>query len=168
MFYEKCRECRYVCRCCASHFMDNWPRCSECPNNRIEFTPSYHIVYCPLDGEKISRPLMDINGRLVRGIWSMTDWKIHKKLLDAGGIGPIVYIWPARANNKWYMEQKLVEKFLAEGRTVVYGRPQPNRRKLLGTSLYSLIVDRDMLTPEQYERADRIWNEYWKNKREGE
>ena len=65
MHYEKCRKCRYVCRCCASHFMDIWPKCSECSNNRCEFEPTEHIQYCPLNGEKIKRPLFDINGRII-------------------------------------------------------------------------------------------------------
>lgn len=51
--YEKCRECRYVCRCCASHFMEGWPQCARCPGNRIEFEPAAHIKCCPLDGKTI-------------------------------------------------------------------------------------------------------------------
>lgn len=65
MLYKKCRKCEYVCRCCASHFMDIRPRCNGCPNNRMEFEPAGHIHYCPLDGQKIKRPLFDINGKIV-------------------------------------------------------------------------------------------------------
>jgi hypothetical protein len=68
-------------------------------------------------------------------------WKIEKKLLEAGGLGPVVYIIPARGSGKLSAERERVEKFLAKGRKVVYGRP-----------------DYDMLTPKQYERADRILN----------
>lgn len=51
--YEKCRQCRYVCRCCASHFMEGWPQCARCPGSRIEFEPAAHIKRCPLDGSTI-------------------------------------------------------------------------------------------------------------------
>lgn len=61
MVYEKCRKCRYACRCCASHFMDIWPRCSECPNNRLEFSPATHITNCPIDGQKIQSPFGESN-----------------------------------------------------------------------------------------------------------
>jgi NDP-sugar pyrophosphorylase family protein len=94
------------------------------------------------------------------------DWKIHKKLLDAGGLGSVVYILPARCNNKLALEQEIVNKLLSEGRTVVYGRPK--QRQLRGTSFAGICVDIDILTPEAYERAERIWNEYWKNKHKGE
>lgn len=65
MLYEKCRQCRYVCRCCSSHFKEYFPHCQECPNNHFEFEPALHIIHCPLDGLKIKRPLFDINGRIV-------------------------------------------------------------------------------------------------------
>ena len=65
MLYEKCTKCKYACRCCISHFKDIWPRCRDCPNNHREFEPAGHIQYCPLDGQKIKRPLFDINGRIV-------------------------------------------------------------------------------------------------------
>lgn len=67
MLYAKCRKCTYVCRCCASPYFDNRPGCSECPNNRSEFEPALHIIYCPLDGKTLERPLMDINGNIVKG-----------------------------------------------------------------------------------------------------
>lgn len=66
MAYEKCRQCRFVCKCCTSHDCDTWPRCSECPNNRFEFQPASHIQHCPLDGSELNRPLYDINGRLIK------------------------------------------------------------------------------------------------------
>ena len=69
------------------------------------------------------------------------DWKIEKRLLEAGGLGPVVYVVPARGGGKLLTELERINKFLSEGRKVVYGRS-----------------DYDMLTPEQYERADRILN----------
>lgn len=66
MIYKKCKQCKYVCRCCTSHFMEGPIGCSECARNRNEFSPAMHIVYCPVDGRKITHPLYDINGRLVR------------------------------------------------------------------------------------------------------
>lgn len=68
-------------------------------------------------------------------------WKIEKRLLEAGGLGTVVYVIPARGGGKLSAEREKVNKFLVEGRKIVYGRP-----------------DYDMLTPEQYERADRILN----------
>ena len=65
MLYEKCRSCKYTCRCCSSYFKETWPKCSKCPNNNIEFEPAFHIIYCPLDGQKIQRPLYDINGHII-------------------------------------------------------------------------------------------------------
>lgn len=53
MSYEKCRWCKHACRCCASHFMDVWPRCQECPKYRIEFEPATHITHCPIDGRHL-------------------------------------------------------------------------------------------------------------------
>ena len=94
------------------------------------------------------------------------DWKIQKKLLDGGGTGGAVYILAARANNKLSREREMIEKLRAEGRTVVYVRPQ-DPKKLLGSRKPWPILDRDILTPEQYERADRMWKEYWKEKRYG-
>lgn len=66
VLYEKCRDCEYACRCCSSHFMEKWPRCSDCPRNRIEFIPAAHVVYCPLDGVKIQRIPTDVNGMPVK------------------------------------------------------------------------------------------------------
>lgn len=79
------------------------------------------------------------------------NWKIHKRLLDAGGLGPVVYILPARGGSKLSMERERCLQLLAEGRMVVYVRPNPRPK--------SIFIDRDILTPERYERAERIWNE---------
>lgn len=66
MPYKKCRECKYRCRCCASRFFDQRNVCGRCENHYDEFHPAMHVVYCPLDGERIQHPLMDINGNIVR------------------------------------------------------------------------------------------------------
>ena len=63
--YEKCRACQYVCRCCSSHFMEGWPQCARCPGSRIEFEPAAHVKHCPIDGQKIKRPLFYNNGRII-------------------------------------------------------------------------------------------------------
>ena len=89
------------------------------------------------------------------------DWKIQKKLLDMGGLGPVVYICKARASCKQALEREDVKELLAGGRTVVYVRPEKHT-KLPGSRKPWIVLDRDILTPEQYERADRIWNEFWK------
>lgn len=66
MKYRKCRDCKYRCRCCASHFFDESPKYSGCENRYDEFYPAKHITRCPLDGEKIKHPLVDVNGNVVR------------------------------------------------------------------------------------------------------
>ena len=93
------------------------------------------------------------------------NWKTHKKLLDAGGLGPVVYILPARGGSKPYAEPERYLQLLAGGRTVVYVRPD-KRKKFVGARQPWILEDRDILTPEAYERAERIWNEYWKGVRD--
>lgn len=63
--YEKCIKCPNACHCCASYHKEGWPRCNECPNNHREFEPASFIMYCPLTGEKLDRPMFDINGYIV-------------------------------------------------------------------------------------------------------
>ena len=46
-------------------------------------------------------------------------WKIHKRLLDAGGLGDTVYILPARGNGKIEAQRQLVEDLLKKGKDVV-------------------------------------------------
>lgn len=89
------------------------------------------------------------------------DWKIHKKLLDAGGLGPVVYIMPNRFNGCTFRAWKQIIEHEAKGRTVLYARPTKRKR-------YSEpFIDYDILTLEQCERAERIWNEYWRERRNG-
>jgi hypothetical protein len=93
------------------------------------------------------------------------DWKIQKRLLDAGGLGPIIYILPARSNGKLARDQERISELLSSGRTVVYGRPEKHEN-LLGSRKSWSLKDRDILTPERYELADRFWNEYWNWRKE--
>lgn len=65
MIYQKCRDCKYRCRCCSSHFFDRNPRCSGCENHYDEFEPAEHMWCCPRDGQVIHHPLYDVNGHLV-------------------------------------------------------------------------------------------------------
>lgn len=92
------------------------------------------------------------------------DWKIHKKLMDGGGLGPVVYVIPARCDNRSSLVLEHVEELLASGRTVVYGRPGKSER-LQGSRSKLNLRDRDILTLEQYERAERILKEYLKTHR---
>ena len=94
----------------------------------------------------------------------MLDWTIHKKLLDAGGLGPVVYILIPRTNRNLAAEHARYLELLAAGRTVRYIRPGDPKR-LQGSRKQWLLRDRDILSPEAYERAERIWNEVWKNER---
>lgn len=51
MDYQKCRNCKFVCRCCSSRFKQ-WLCCSGC-ESKDEFAPAEHIKFCPLDGNPI-------------------------------------------------------------------------------------------------------------------
>ena len=65
MFYGKCNECRFVCRCCSSRF-DAAPMCSGCEQKHDEFSPAVHIKYCPLDTTPVKRPRYSVNGTVMR------------------------------------------------------------------------------------------------------
>jgi hypothetical protein len=89
------------------------------------------------------------------------DWKIHKKLIDAGGLGPVVYILPARGSGKPLTERERVYELLASGRKVVYVRPKESKQTCGGRQSW-LLPDKDILTPERYERAEKLLNEFLK------
>lgn len=76
----------------------------------------------------------------------------------------MVYIYLQRTNRNLSLERRRYLELVAGGREVVYVRPGEN---LQGSRKQWLILDRDVLTPERYERAERIWNEFWKGKRKG-
>ena len=107
--------------------------------------------------------MYDIEARCKRNPWHYFDWKIHKRLLDAGGLGSTVCIMPARGQGKMWAQLELYAKLLSEGRTVICGRPDKKRRAVSWTDC---VIDYDILTPEALERADRIWREYWKRRNE--
>ena len=58
------------------------------------------------------------------------DWKIHKRLLDAGGLGDTVYICQGRGSCKTTTELEQIEELLAKGKTVI-----PVRLEYLNLSL---------------------------------
>jgi hypothetical protein len=92
------------------------------------------------------------------------EWKIHKKLLDSGGLGPVVYVVPARGSGKLSAERERVASLLASGRKVVYVRPGESKRSYGGRQAWSL-PDKDILAPERYERAEKLLNEFLKGDR---
>lgn len=94
------------------------------------------------------------------------EWKTHKKLLDAGGLGPLVYHIPARGISRLSDAYRILE-LISGGRTVVYGRPGGKRQTV---SRVDGIIDYDILTPDRLERAERVLNEFyafWKGEQNG-
>lgn len=67
MFYEKCIRCKHACRCCASHFLEGWPKCSKCAG-RDEFKPAVHIGYCPMDAAPVKRSRYNIDGTVMKEV----------------------------------------------------------------------------------------------------
>lgn len=85
------------------------------------------------------------------------EWVTHKKLLDAGGLGPVVYYIPARGGSR-LSDAYRVLGLVSGGRTVVYERPGGKRQTI---SRVDGIIDYDILTPDRLERAERILNEFY-------
>lgn len=49
---DKCHSCPHICDCCANK--GDHHACGECyVKTRHEFKPKAHIVFCPLDGNKL-------------------------------------------------------------------------------------------------------------------
>lgn len=93
------------------------------------------------------------------------EWKTHKKLLDAGGLGPLVYHIPARGISRLSDAYRILE-LISGGRTVVYGRPGGKRQTIYPGGG---IIDYDILTTDRLERAERVLNEFyafWKGDRD--
>lgn len=87
---------------------------------------------------------------------SSNDWRIHKRLVEAGGISERIYIYNARGGCKFIGYQELLVDLLSTGRKVVYVR----RDDIMRDNGYrDTIMDEDILTLERYERADRLINE---------
>ena len=93
------------------------------------------------------------------------DWKIGKKLIEAGGKGARVYITFPRHHGRTYLLRKYCEQLLSQGRQVIFMQPNPHGVQLNGRTLRDVIIDEDILSPRSYARAERIWNEYWKEKK---
>lgn len=86
---------------------------------------------------------------------SSVDWRIHKKLLDGGGIGDRVYICHGRGSGKTETQRQLVEELRAKGKDVVLLSLDTMRE----TRTYKPgpVSDIDLLTDaERLERSDRI------------
>lgn len=92
------------------------------------------------------------------------DWKIVKKLIEAGGLGPRVYIRFPR--NRFYWRE--CEMLLSQYRQVVLQRSNRNDPPIAMQWMPSggVFFDHDILSRESYERAERIWNEYWDSVRQ--
>ena len=87
------------------------------------------------------------------------DWLIEKKLLEGGGLGDTVYIYPARANGKVYTQLKLYKELLAKGKNVefvTFKKPEPKPHSKNIERLKELVSDPDMLLSD---RADRYFAE---------
>ena len=92
------------------------------------------------------------------------DWKIGKKLLDAGGLGPRVYIHLPRHMGRQHLLNEYCKYLLNQGRQVVIMRPQkPEGYQLQGMAYKYAFIDKDILSPESYARAERIWNAWWRD-----
>lgn len=85
---------------------------------------------------------------------SSIDWKIHKKLLDGGGIGDRVYICQGRGSGKLETERQMIERLEAAGRTVIQLRPEDIRT---ARRMSTPVPDFDLLFDEKrQERAHWI------------
>lgn len=79
------------------------------------------------------------------------EWKIHKKLLDAGGKDSSIYICWGRGSGKSETERRLIEELQAEGRTVVHVRLEDLR---IGRTMPAPVPDLDILEQDRLERAE--------------
>lgn len=95
------------------------------------------------------------------------DWKIGKKLLDAGGLGGRVYIHLPRHHGRQQLLDDYCKYLLNQGRqVVVMHSKKPEGYQLQSMAYKYAFIDKDILSPESYARAERIWNEYWKSVRQ--
>lgn len=92
------------------------------------------------------------------------DWKIAQKLIEGGGLGPRVYVHLPRNHGRQQLLDEYCKYLLAQGRQVVImPSKKPEGYQLQGLAYQYLFIDKDILTPESYARAERIWKEYWKD-----
>lgn len=82
------------------------------------------------------------------------DWKIHKKLLDAGGIGDRVYICQGRGCGKVETRRRMIEELEAKGKTVIQLSLKDIQK---ARTMSTPVPDFDLLTDEKrQERAHWI------------
>ena len=82
---------------------------------------------------------------------SSVDWRIHKKLLDGGGIGDKVYICHGRGSGKTETQRQLIEELESKGKDVVL--LSLNDMRTTRTYKPGPVSDFDLLTDEK--RAER-------------
>ena len=82
---------------------------------------------------------------------SSVDWRIHKKLLDGGGIGDRVYICHGRGSGKTETQRQLIEELESKGKNVVL--LSLNDMRTTHTYKPGPVSDFDLLTDEK--RAER-------------
>lgn len=71
-----------------------------------------------------------------------------------------IYIYPARGNGKTHIMREIIEAYLADGYEVKF--IEPKCTNLRGFTLAPAIIDVDILTPAQCERAERMLEEILK------
>lgn len=83
------------------------------------------------------------------------DWKIHKKLMDAGGVGERIYIYTGRGNGKTFRQQEVIDELIAAGKEVYAVRrdhtPEPD---LSIDKIKEAIVDYDIYPIRERWRSD--------------
>lgn len=78
-----------------------------------------------------------------------------------------VYIAVGRGCGKTRMQAKMIEELTKAGKTVVLIEPKCTTNRTKGFTYAGAIIDLDILTPEQMERADRILKEVLKGDNNG-
>lgn len=71
-----------------------------------------------------------------------------------------IYIYPSRGNGKTALMRELIKTYLEAGYEVKF--IEPKQTNLRGFTLPPAIIDKDILTPAQCERAERMLEEILK------
>lgn len=71
-----------------------------------------------------------------------------------------IYVYPSRGNGKTYIAHKMIKAYLEAGYEVKIA--EPKQTNLRGFTLAPAIIDVDILTPAQCERAERMLKEILK------
>jgi hypothetical protein len=85
-----------------------------------------------------------------------TDWRIQKRLVEGGGLGPVVYRVPSRGGFS-FDDIFEVERLISTGRTIVYGRPGGKRSIFSPDYRETAFAE---FTWDRCERAEIIFNEF--------